>query len=85
MDYLSLANESNRSHHTEGLKCLNINCYFVFCVAQLVVGLFSGGVSAAATLSIVAVVVYGARLTIRGDMTTGTLTAFILYSLTGMF
>lgn len=46
-------------------------------------GLFSGGVSAAATLSIVAVVVYGARLTIRGDMTTGTLTAFILYSLTG--
>lgn len=47
-------------------------------------GLFSGGVSAAATLSIVAVVVYGARLTIRGDMTTGTLTAFILYSLTGM-
>jgi len=48
----------------------------------LVVGLFSGGVSAAATLSIVAVVVYGARLTIRGDMTTGTLTAFILYSLT---
>lgn len=51
---------------------------------QLVVGLFSGGVSAAATLSIVAVVVYGARLTILGRMTTGTLTAFILYSLTGL-
>lgn len=49
----------------------------------MVVGLFSGGVSAAATLSIVAVVVYGARLTILGQMTTGTLTAFILYSLTG--
>uniref|UniRef100_A0A7I4FKY5 Uncharacterized protein n=1 Tax=Physcomitrium patens TaxID=3218 RepID=A0A7I4FKY5_PHYPA len=49
---------------------------------SMVVGLFSGGVSAAATLSIVAVVVYGARLTILGQMTTGTLTAFILYSLT---
>ncbi|KAG0562253.1 hypothetical protein M758_9G161500 [Ceratodon purpureus] len=48
----------------------------------MVIGLFSGGVSAAATLSIVAVVVYGARLTILGQMTTGTLTAFILYSLT---
>jgi ABC-type multidrug transport system fused ATPase/permease subunit len=48
----------------------------------MVIGLFSGGVSAAATLSIVAVVVYGARLTIFGEMTTGTLTAFILYSLT---
>lgn len=51
---------------------------------QMVIGLFSGGVSAAATLSIVAVVVYGARLTILGQMTTGTLTAFILYSLTGL-
>lgn len=51
---------------------------------QMVIGLFSGGVSAAATLSIVAVVVYGARLTIMGQMTTGTLTAFILYSLTGL-
>jgi ABC-type bacteriocin/lantibiotic exporter with double-glycine peptidase domain len=55
----------------------------VFCVVQLVIGLFSGGVSAAATLSIVAVVVYGARLAILGEMSTGTLTAFILYSLTG--
>lgn len=55
----------------------------VLFVVQMVIGLFSGGVSAAATLSIVAVVVYGARLTILGQMTTGTLTAFILYSLTG--
>jgi ABC-type bacteriocin/lantibiotic exporter with double-glycine peptidase domain len=47
-------------------------------------GLFMGGISAAATLAIVAVVVYGARLTIAGEMTTGTLTAFILYSLTGL-
>jgi ABC-type multidrug transport system fused ATPase/permease subunit len=45
-------------------------------------GLFMGAISAAATLAIVAVVVYGARLTIAGEMTTGTLTAFILYSLT---
>ncbi|KAG6555293.1 hypothetical protein Mapa_003336 [Marchantia paleacea] len=48
----------------------------------LVSGAFSGGVSAAATLAIVAVVVYGAHLTINGEMTTGALTAFILYSLT---
>ncbi|KAH9565053.1 hypothetical protein CY35_04G057900 [Sphagnum magellanicum] len=48
----------------------------------LVMGLFMGAISAAATLAIVAVVVYGARLTIAGEMTTGTLTAFILYSLT---
>lgn len=47
-----------------------------------VVGIFSGTVSAASTLSIVAVVIYGANLTIRGLMTTGSLTSFILYSLT---
>jgi len=62
---------------TSGFSC-------VFVAFQMVIGLFSGGVSAAATLSIVAVVVYGARLTIFGQMTTGTLTAFILYSLTGL-
>ena len=50
---------------------------------QLAVGLFTGVVSAASTLSIVAVVVYGANLTIYGKMTTGSLTSFILYSLTG--
>lgn len=66
----------------EALTCCDQfeTLYIVF---QMVVGLFSGSVSAAATLSIVAVVVYGARLTILGQMTTGTLTAFILYSLTG--
>jgi ABC-type bacteriocin/lantibiotic exporter with double-glycine peptidase domain len=48
-----------------------------------VVGIFSGTVSAASTLSIGAVVVYGAHLTIKGVMTTGSLTSFILYSLTG--
>ncbi|KAL2641327.1 hypothetical protein R1flu_008914 [Riccia fluitans] len=48
----------------------------------MVSGAFSGGVSALATLAIVSVVFYGAQLTINGEMTTGALTAFILYSLT---
>ncbi|KAJ8645271.1 hypothetical protein MRB53_007019 [Persea americana] len=47
-----------------------------------VVGLFSGGLNAASTLSVVVVVIYGANLTITGSMTTGALTSFILYSLT---
>ncbi|KAL6012031.1 ABC transporter B member 25 [Asimina triloba] len=47
-----------------------------------VIGLFSGGLNAASTLSVVIVVVYGANLTITGSMTTGALTSFILYSLT---
>lgn len=47
-----------------------------------VVGLFSGGLSAGTTLSVVAVVIYGAYLTITGSMTPGSLTSFILYSLT---
>lgn len=50
---------------------------------QKVVGLFSGGLNAASTLSVVIVVIYGANLTINGYMTTGSLTSFILYSLTG--
>lgn len=47
-----------------------------------VVGLFSGGMNAASTLSVAIVVLYGANLTIKGSMTTGDLTSFILYSLT---
>ncbi|KAJ4960784.1 hypothetical protein NE237_020694 [Protea cynaroides] len=47
-----------------------------------VVGLFSGGLNAASTLSVIVVVIYGANLTIAGSMTTGSLTSFILYSLT---
>ncbi|AQK62778.1 ABC transporter B family member 27 [Zea mays] len=47
-----------------------------------VVGLFSGGLNAASTMSVVIVVIYGANLTINGYMTTGSLTSFILYSLT---
>ncbi|GJM96658.1 hypothetical protein PR202_ga13520 [Eleusine coracana subsp. coracana] len=47
-----------------------------------VVGMFSGGLNAASTLSVVIVVIYGANLTINGYMTTGSLTSFILYSLT---
>ncbi|XP_047329698.1 ABC transporter B family member 25 [Impatiens glandulifera] len=47
-----------------------------------VVGLFSGGVNAASTLSVIVVVIYGANLTISGFMSPGALTSFILYSLT---
>ncbi|XP_057951948.1 ABC transporter B family member 25 [Malania oleifera] len=46
-----------------------------------VVGLFSGGLNAASTLSVIVVVIYGANLTIMGFMTPGALTSFILYSL----
>ncbi|KAF3788294.1 ABC transporter B family member 25, partial [Nymphaea thermarum] len=48
-----------------------------------VIGFFSGGLSAASTLSVTVVVIYGANLTITGSMTAGDLTSFILYSLTG--
>ncbi|KAL5748978.1 hypothetical protein ACOSP7_026014 [Xanthoceras sorbifolium] len=47
-----------------------------------VIGLFSGGLNAASTLSVIVVVIYGANLTITGSMTPGALTSFILYSLT---
>ncbi|KZV46853.1 ABC transporter B family member 27 [Dorcoceras hygrometricum] len=46
------------------------------------VGLFFGGLSAASTLSVIIVVIYGAYLTIMGHLTAGALTSFILYSLT---
>ncbi|RWW60483.1 hypothetical protein BHE74_00032519, partial [Ensete ventricosum] len=52
-------------------------------IAEKLVGLFAGGLNAASTLSVVIVVIYGANLTINGSMTTGALTSFILYSLTG--
>ncbi|GJU69193.1 ABC transporter B family member 27-like protein [Tanacetum coccineum] len=45
-------------------------------------GLFSGGMSGASTFSVITVVIYGAYLTIIGSMTAGSLTSFILYSLT---
>ncbi|XP_041998658.1 ABC transporter B family member 25-like isoform X2 [Salvia splendens] len=47
-----------------------------------VIGFFFGGLSAASTLSVIVVVIYGATLTIKGAMTPGSLTSFILYSLT---
>lgn len=47
-----------------------------------VIGFFSGGLNAASTFSVTVVVIYGANLTIRGSMTPGALTSFILYSLT---
>ncbi|KAL3824730.1 hypothetical protein ACJIZ3_020759 [Penstemon smallii] len=47
-----------------------------------VVGIFFGGLNAASTLSVIVVVIYGATLTIKGSMTPGDLTSFILYSLT---
>ncbi|KAF3444881.1 hypothetical protein FNV43_RR14574 [Rhamnella rubrinervis] len=46
------------------------------------VGLFFGGLNAASTLSVIIVVIYGAYLSITGSMTAGSLTSFILYSLT---
>lgn len=52
---------------------------------QKVVGLFSGGLNAASTLSVIVVVIYGANLTIKGAMSSGDLTSFILYSLSGKF
>ncbi|KAH6761836.1 transporter associated with antigen processing protein 2 [Perilla frutescens var. hirtella] len=45
-------------------------------------GLFFGGLNAASTLSVIIVVIYGAYLTIMGHLTAGSLTSFILYSLT---
>ncbi|KAM7278369.1 hypothetical protein ACFE04_005503 [Oxalis oulophora] len=47
-----------------------------------IVGLFFGGMNASSTLSVITVVIYGAYLTIMGSMTAGSLTSFILYSLT---
>nr|XP_043626692.1 ABC transporter B family member 25-like [Erigeron canadensis] len=47
-----------------------------------VVGIFFGGLNAASTLSVIIVVIYGANLTIAGSMSPGSLTSFILYSLT---
>ncbi|XP_071903872.1 ABC transporter B family member 25 isoform X2 [Coffea arabica] len=46
------------------------------------VGLFFGSLNAASTLSVIVVVIYGATLTIKGSMSPGDLTSFILYSLT---
>ncbi|KAK6255897.1 hypothetical protein SCA6_017202 [Theobroma cacao] len=47
-----------------------------------VVGLYFGGLNVASKLSVIMVVIYGAYLTIMGFMTAGSLTSFILYSLT---
>ena len=47
-------------------------------------GLFIGGLNAASMLSVIVVVIYGATLTIKGFVTPGALTSFILYSLTGI-
>nr|XP_015869875.2 ABC transporter B family member 27-like isoform X1 [Ziziphus jujuba var. spinosa] len=47
-----------------------------------IVGLFFGGLNAASTMAVIIVVIYGAYLTITGFMTAGSLTSFILYSLT---
>lgn len=48
----------------------------------IAIGWFSGGVFAVATLSIIVVLAYGARLVIDGDMTVGLLSSFILFSIT---
>ncbi|KAI5080507.1 hypothetical protein GOP47_0003690 [Adiantum capillus-veneris] len=76
-----------RSFAKEGFECARYGekveeCLKLGIRQAFVVGIFSGTVSAASTLSIVIVVVYGANLTINGKMTAGSLTSFILYSLT---
>lgn len=63
-------------NHNRGLILL---CF----ILQKVVGFFYGGLHASSTLSVIFVVIYGAKLTISGSMTPGALTSFILYSLTG--
>jgi ABC-type multidrug transport system fused ATPase/permease subunit len=47
------------------------------------VGWSSGGLFALSSGAMVAVLWYGARLTIAGDLSAGKLSAFVLYSLTG--
>lgn len=59
--------------------------YILSTVIQKAIGLFSGGINAASTLSVIIVVIYGANLTIKGAMSSGDLTSFILYSLSGTF
>ena len=50
--------------------------------SALASGLFSGGASGAFTLSFVGLVYYGGWLVLEGDITSGVLTSFLLYSLT---
>ncbi|KAH7447847.1 hypothetical protein KP509_01G123700 [Ceratopteris richardii] len=76
-----------RSFAKEGFECSRYSekvdeCLKLGVKQAFVAGIFSGTVSAASTLSIIVVVVYGANLTISGKMTAGSLTSFILYSLT---
>lgn len=47
------------------------------------VGWSSGGLFALSSGAMVAVLWYGARLTIAGELSAGALSAFVLYSLTG--
>ncbi|KAI8541744.1 hypothetical protein RHMOL_Rhmol08G0086000 [Rhododendron molle] len=65
------------SHKTQAAAAVSSS------IAEKVVGLFFGGLNAASTLSVIIVVIYGAYLTIMGALTAGSLTSFILYSLTG--
>ncbi|KAI3771262.1 hypothetical protein L6452_02422 [Arctium lappa] len=67
-----------------------ISCYFEKVDETLKLGLqcvkvedlFLGGLKATSMLSFIIVVIYGARLTITGSMSVGSLASFILYSLT---
>lgn len=51
--------------------------------AQMYIGLFVGGAFGAGSLSIVSVLAYGAILVIDHALTPGSLSAFVLYSITG--
>lgn len=77
----SLVLNKSLSIHRHMHTCIHTNHLCI--LLQKMVGLFSGGMNAASTLSVIIVVIYGANLTITGSMTPGALTSFILYSLTG--
>lgn len=58
---------------------------FSLCVlsVQVYIGAFMGGAFGAGSLSIVSVLAYGAILVIDNSLTPGSLSAFVLYSITG--
>lgn len=50
--------------------------------SALASGVFAGGASGAFTLSFVAIIYYGGSLVLAGELSSGVLTSFLLYSLT---
>lgn len=62
---------------------LVLHCALCMLPAQMYIGLFVGGAFGAGSLSIVSVLAYGAILVIDHALTPGSLSAFVLYSITG--